>query len=190
MFSYDIIKTLYILGLIIFFAWFLFGKCLGCSQGLLLLHCMFAAPLVYKPVWYTAPGIWDLSLDMYISLLCIYYASIVNKHLCAVPQSPHRISAGGSLLFMRCVSLTLTGLVSAWRRGETPSAILAKPLSDCATALCLRQCKSRHLNVFEISKKIHAIFKQIEYLVFWTEVCVVMLIVTPATRVVVVRFFF
>ena len=35
-------------------------------------------------------------------------------------QSPHRFSAGGSLLFMRCVSLTLTRLVSAWRRGEHP----------------------------------------------------------------------
>ena len=69
-----------------------------------------------------------------------------------VCQSPHRISAGGSLLFMRCVSLTLTGLVSAWRWGEAPSAILAKPLSDCVTVLCLRQCKSRHLKVCEILK--------------------------------------
>ena len=68
-------------------------------------------------------------------------------------QSPHKISAGGSLLFMRCVSLTLTGLVSAWRRGEAPLAILAKPLSDCVTLFCLRQCKSRHLNVCEIKKK-------------------------------------
>ena len=40
-------------------------------------------------------------------------------------------------------------------------------------------------------EKLHAIFKQIEYLAFLTEVCVVMLWVTPATRVVVVvRFFF
>ena len=38
-------------------------------------------------------------------------------------------------------SLTLTGLVSAWRRREAPSAILAKPLSDCVTVFCLRQCK-------------------------------------------------
>ena len=91
---------------------------------------------------------------------------------------------------MRCVSLTLTGLVSAWRRGEAPSAILAKPLSDCVTLFCLRQCKWRHLNVCEIKKRIHAIFKQIEYLAFLTEVCVVMLWVTPVTRVVVVRFFF
>ena len=30
-------------------------------------------------------------------------------------QSPHRISTGGSLLFMKCVSLTLTGQVSAWQ---------------------------------------------------------------------------
>ena len=56
-------------------------------------------------------------------------------------QSPHRISAGGSLLFMRCVSLTLTGLVSAWQRGEAPSAILAKSLSDCVTVFCLKQCR-------------------------------------------------
>ena len=68
-------------------------------------------------------------------------------------HSPHRISAGGSLLFMRCVSLTLTGLVSAWRRGEAPSSILAKPLSECVTLFCLRQCKSTHLNVCEILKK-------------------------------------
>ena len=68
-------------------------------------------------------------------------------------QSPHRISAGGSLLFMRCVSLTLTGLVSAWRRGEASSAILAKPLSDYVSVFRLRQCKLRHLNVCEILKK-------------------------------------
>ena len=74
-------------------------------------------------------------------------------HRDGIPQSPHRISAGGRLLFMRCVPLTLTGLVSAWRRGEAPSAILAKPLSDCVTVSCLRQCKSRHLNVCEILKK-------------------------------------
>ena len=53
--------------------------------------------------------------------------------LSGFPHSSHIISAGGSLLFMRCVSLTLTGLVSAWRRGEALSAILAKPLSDCVT---------------------------------------------------------
>ena len=100
-------------------------------------------------------------------------------------QSPHRISAGGSLLFIRCVSLTLTGVVSAGRRGEAPSTIPAKPLSDCVTVLCLRQCKSRHLKVCGILKKIH-----VEYRAFLTEVCVVMLWVTPATSVVAVSFFF
>ena len=75
--------------------------------------------------------------------------------LSAVPeiQPPHRISAGGSLLFMRCVSLTLTGLISAWRRGEASSEILAKPLSDYVTVLYPRQCKSRHLKVCEILEK-------------------------------------
>ena len=68
-------------------------------------------------------------------------------------QSPHRISARSSLLFMRCVSLTLTGLVSAWWREEAPSAILAKPMSDCVTVFCLSQCKSTHFNVCEILKK-------------------------------------
>ena len=68
-------------------------------------------------------------------------------------QSPHRISAGGSLLFMRCVSLTLTGLISAWGRGEASSAILAKSLSDCVTVFCLGQCKSRHLKVCGIVKR-------------------------------------
>ena len=71
----------------------------------------------------------------------------------AMFRSPHRISAKGSLSFMRCVSLTLTGLISAWRQGEAPSAILAEPLSSCVTILCLRQCKSRHLQVCEILKK-------------------------------------
>ena len=68
-------------------------------------------------------------------------------------HSPHRMSAGGSLLFMRCVSLTLTGLFSAWRRGEVSTAILTKPLSDCVTVLCLGQCKSRHLRVCGILKR-------------------------------------
>ena len=63
---------------------------------------------------------------------------------------------------MRCLSLILTGLISAWRRGEAPSAMLAKPLSDYVSVLCLRQCKSRHLKVCEILKKIHAIVKEIE----------------------------
>ena len=113
------------------------------------------------------------------------HSTLTNKTSCGGYRSPHRISVGGSLLFMRCVFLTLTGLVSAWRRGETLLAILAKPLSDCVTVFCLRQCKSSHLKVCEILKKIHAIFKQIEYLAFLTEVCVVMW-VTPAIRVVVV----
>ena len=68
-------------------------------------------------------------------------------------HSPHRISARGSLLFMRCVSLTLTGLFSAWGLGEASSAILTKPLSDCVTVLCLGQCKPRHLRVCGILKR-------------------------------------
>ena len=58
-----------------------------------------------------------------------------------IGHSPHKISAGGSLLFMRCVSLISTGLVSAWRREEAPWAILAEPVTDCVTVLCLRQWK-------------------------------------------------
>ena len=77
----------------------------------------------------------------------------VGQNAPGMLQSPHRISAGGSLLFMRCVSLTLTGLVSAWRRGEASSAILAKPLSDYVSVFHLRQCKLKHLNVCEILKK-------------------------------------
>ena len=69
-------------------------------------------------------------------------------------HSTCRISAGGSLLFMRCVSsLTLTGLISARRRGQTSSAILAKSLSDCVTVLCLGQCKSRRFKVCGIMKR-------------------------------------
>ena len=54
---------------------------------------------------------------------------------------------------MRCVSLTLTGLISAWRRGEASLTILAKSLSDFVTVLCLGQCKSRHLKVCGIMKR-------------------------------------
>ena len=67
-------------------------------------------------------------------------------------HSPYRISAGCSLLFKRCVVLTLRRLISTWRRGDACSAILAKPLADFVTVLCLGQCKSRHLKVCIILK--------------------------------------
>ena len=51
-----------------------------------------------------------------------------------------------------CISLTFTGLISSWRRGEASSAILAKSLSDSVAALCVVQGKSRHLKVCEILK--------------------------------------
>ena len=76
-----------------------------------------------------------------IDFIIVVRGTIRTRPVASFTQAPHRISTGGSLLFMRCVSLTLTGLISAWRRGEAPSEILAKPLSDCVTALCLRQCK-------------------------------------------------
>ena len=79
---------------------------------------------------------------------------------------PHRISAGGTLLFMRCVSLTLTGLISAWRRGEASSAILAKSLSDSVTVLCLSNANHAIWKFVE-SWKGHATFKM-EYLTFLT----------------------
>ena len=68
---------------------------------------------------------------------------------------------------MRCVSLTLTGLISAWRRGEASSAILAKPLSDYVAVLCLRQCKSRHLKVCEILKKYMLLSNKLNNLHSW-----------------------
>ena len=74
------------------------------------------------------------------------FPTLANRH------SPYIISTGGSLLFI-CVSLNSTGLFSAWQRGETSSAILAKPFSDCVTVLCIRQCKSRHLRICESLKR-------------------------------------
>ena len=71
----------------------------------------------------------------------------------AAPISTHNLCRRQLIINEVCVSLTLTGLVSAWRRGEAPSTILAKPLSDCVTVLCMRQCKSRHLKVCKILKK-------------------------------------
>ena len=158
----------------------------------------------HNPVMITRPLLPDCQVRIHVCHLILHclIRGFIRDQLCSDSrwarsltdsdsvQSPHRISAGGSLLFMRCVSLTLTGLVSAWRRGEAPSAVLVKPLSDCVTVLCLRQCKSRHLKVCEILKEIHAIFKQMEYLAFLFEVCIVIMWVTPGTRVVVVSFFF
>ena len=73
---------------------------------------------------------------------CAKFHGLFTKYTVRVifGHSPHRISAGGSLLFMRFVSLTSTGLISAWRRGEASSAILAKSLSDCVNVLCPGQC--------------------------------------------------
>ena len=91
-----------------------------------------------------------------------------SYHLEQFPvHSPHRISVAGRLLFMRCVSLTLTGLISAWRRGEESLPILANSLSDGVTVLCLGQWKSRHLKVCGIMKRT-CYFKQMEYLTFLT----------------------
>ena len=82
------------------------------------------------------PYILGCAVGIYILWRCM-------KH---TVSTQNRITARGSLLFMRCVFLTFTWLVSAWLRREVPSAILAKPLlSDCVTVFCLRQCKSRHL---------------------------------------------
>ena len=85
-----------------------------------------------------------------IFLLILWHVLIMLSWIALVWN---RISAGGSLLFMRCVSLTLTGLIWAWRRGEASSAILAEFLSDGVTVLCLWQCKSRHLKVCGIFKR-------------------------------------
>ena len=74
-------------------------------------------------------------------------SNLANRH------SSHRISDRGNLSFKGYVSLTLTGLFSAWGRGEASSAILAKSLSDYVTVLCLGQCISRHLRVCGILKR-------------------------------------
>ena len=68
-------------------------------------------------------------------------------------QSPHRISAIGWLLFMRCVSFTFTGLFLRWTPEETFEALLAKLLSVCDSATCLTKCKARHSKICEILKK-------------------------------------
>ena len=75
-----------------------------------------------------------------------------TKKYMPLHHAPHRISAGGSLLFMRCGSLTLTGLISTWPRGVASPANLAKPSLDCVTLLCLVPWKSRHLQVCRILK--------------------------------------
>ena len=115
------------------------------------------AAYAIEELWGILVGMSTIGRSNHVLPWAVHFMSIsIDKHVfCEVNtglHSPHRISAGGSSLFMRCVSLTLTGLVSAWRRGEAPWAILAKSLSDCVTVFCLRQCKSRHLNVCEILK--------------------------------------
>ena len=68
-------------------------------------------------------------------------------------QSPRKTSAIGWLLFMRCVSLTFTGLFLRWTPVETFEALLAKLLSGCDSATCLTTCKAMHSNICEILKK-------------------------------------
>ena len=122
----------------------------NCISGAKIRHCIEYFPIQIRRTWLIieipqcksqeSSQRWSSKLQ----LCSIHHELPVNPH------SPYRISARGSLLCMRCVSLSLTGLASAWRRGEAPSAILAKPLSDCVTVFSLSQCKSRHLNVCEI----------------------------------------
>ena len=99
-------------------------------------------------------SLWQRSVPMAVVWIGSLSPHVTSHRLGKLkPHFPHRISAGGSLLFMRDVSLTLTGLISAWRRGEASSAILAKPLSDCVTVLCLGQRKSRQVKVCGILKR-------------------------------------
>ena len=84
-------------------------------------------------------------------------------------HSPHRISAGGSLLFMRCVSLTLTGLISAWRRGEASST------SPCQIVSLSFVCGNANQGIWKFVElwNGHATFKQMEYPTFLTGTFVV-----------------
>ena len=54
---------------------------------------------------------------------------------------------------MRYSSLTLTGLILAWRRGDPSLAILAKSFSDYDRVIRLGQCKSWPLKVCGIEKR-------------------------------------
>ena len=87
-----------------------------------------------------------------------FIAQRANLHTESLPEAAY---------YSWCVFLTLTGLISAWRRGEASSAILAKPLSDYVTVLCLRQCKSRHLKVCEILKKYILLSNKLNNLHSW-----------------------
>ena len=68
--------------------------------------------------------------------------------------------------------LDLNWTISAWRRGKASSAILAKPLSDCVTFLCLGQCMSRHLRVCGILKRTYYSQRNwISYILNWDVRC-------------------
>ena len=69
------------------------------------------------------------------------------------PHSPHRISAIGWLLFMKCVSFTSTGLFLRWTPAKIFEAPLAKLLSGCDSVTCLTKCKARHWKYCDMLKK-------------------------------------
>ena len=84
-----------------------------------------------------------IDIDLLLRAICyiigvygfaIWYNMIINKKQYTLHTY---ISATGRLLLTRYVSLTLTGLLSAWRRGEPSLAMLAKSLSAYECVICL-----------------------------------------------------
>ena len=83
---------------------------------------------------------YHVSLTFYFTSNCpaIYHVGPLKNNLLKPPytadictptvtHSPHRISAGGSLLFMRCVSLTLTELIQHGDEGKHPRQFWLSP---------------------------------------------------------------
>ena len=98
---------------------------------------------------------------MHSSYSAEFLKSLSTQNLCQRQLIIHEV----------CV-LDLNRTISAWRRGEASSAILAKSLSDCVTVLCLGQCKSRYLKVCEIMKRTcYFQTNGISYILNWDVIC-------------------
>ena len=120
----------------IFYYWFSLEVILKCQKEVTVVHSGDLRSGAAHRTWgrSIATGLGRKPVGVAIVLKCGDLRSGAPRTILSYPilgdivHYPHRFSAGGSLLFMRCVSLTLTGLISAWRWGKHPRQFWLSPL--------------------------------------------------------------
>ena len=81
----------------------------------------------------------------YTNFILSYFNRIWYQYIDSV-NLQHRISATGWLLFMRCVSFTLSRLLPTWTPAEIFDALLAKNFADYDSIICP---KKKQIKVYE-----------------------------------------